>query len=321
MTLPLPSMNARVRVGAIPDWDRTNLVHRPCPACLGDSPVPYVVRPDELTVHRCRDCGMLYLADVPSPDQVQAFYARYTGFKHFRPRPRNRLTNWFRRQADPYAGILEETGGLKGRRLVDIGCAYGDFLQSARAYGAQTYGVDLDGAALQFVGSLGIPTAMDVSQFSQPFEIATAFQLLEHLADPNGFLDRIAERMDDDGRLLIAVPNGGDAEAVGPGWVGFRVDLEHFNYFTVATMSRLLLRHGFYVESHWEYSQPHVPRQDPGRPTASLLKRALRRCGQRVFGAIYPESRMYFQGQYGFAVLAHFNPQSACGSESSLRAA
>lgn len=321
MTLPLPIMNARVRAGAIPDWNRRNLVHRPCPACLGDSPICHVVRPDELTVHRCRDCEMLYLADVPSPDEVTAFYARYSGFKHLRPQPRNWLTNWFRRQADPYARILEETGGLKGRRLVDIGCAYGDFLQSARAGGAQTYGVDLDESAVRFVSSLGISMAADVTQFSHPFEIATAFQLLEHLADPNGFLDQIADRMVDDGRLLIAVPNGGDAETVGPGWIGFRVDLEHFNYFTAATMSRLLIRHGFYVERHWEFSQPQVPRHDLHTPTTSFLKQGLRKCGERMFAAIYPESRMCYQGQFVIAVLAHFIPQSACLSMPSLRAA
>lgn len=263
MALQLPPMNARVRVGAIPDWDLSHLVHRECPVCLADQPTSEVLCPDGLMVHRCRACDMLYLADVPSPDQVEQFYRRYSGFKQLRPRRRRGLANWFRRQTDPYVAILKETGGLKGKRLADVGCAFGDFLQSARGSGAKTHGVDLDESALSFLTDLGIPAATGIEQFSDRFDVVTSFQVLEHLADPNPFLANIARRMATDGRLLVAVPNGGDAEAVGTGWVGYRVDLEHFNYFTVQTLSRLLMRHGFFVERHWEYYQPQVPRRDP----------------------------------------------------------
>ncbi len=306
MTPRLPAMSAHVRVGAVPDWNLNNLAHRECPACLGDEPVPVVVRPDGLTVHRCRSCRMLYLADVPAPAQVAAFYRRYSGFKHLAPRPRRGLANWFRRQTDPYVAILQETGGLKGKRLADIGCAFGDFLQLARSCRAISHGVDLDESSLEFLRELRIPAGRDIEELEATFDVVTSFHVLEHLADPNAFLAKVAGRMIDDGRLLIAVPNGGDAEIVGAGWVGFRVDLEHFNFFTAESLSRLLMRHGFYVERHWEYYQPQVPRQQAAEARPTLVERAMRKCWQRGVSALYPESRMVFQGGFALALLAHY---------------
>jgi 2-polyprenyl-3-methyl-5-hydroxy-6-metoxy-1,4-benzoquinol methylase len=308
MTPLLPPMNARVRVGAIPDWDRTQLVHRACPACLANDEEPVVIRPDGLTVHRCRSCRMQYLANLPSAEQIAAFYRRYSDFKRLAPRPRRGLVNWFRRQTDPYIGILQETGGLQGKRLADIGCAFGDFLQLARNGGAVAHGVDLDESSLTFLRALRIPSATDIEGLNAEFDVVTSFHVMEHLVDPNQFLARIARQMAPDGRLLIAVPNGGDAETVGTAWVGYRVDLEHFNYFTAESLSRLLMRHGFYVEGHWEHFQPHVSRTDPSARTGTFLERSLRRGWQRGVAAVYPESLMVLQGGYHLTMLAHFVP-------------
>lgn len=304
-------MNSRVNNGAIPGWDRHDLRRRDCPACQDNQPDPWVTRPDGLIVHRCRTCQMLYLADIPQPAAVDQFYRSYSGFKRLSGRRWNWLSTQFRRHTDPYIAILKETGGLAGQRVADVGCAFGEFLQSVRASGGLPWGVELDDTPVPYLQQLGIPVATTIDQFAQSFDVVTSFQVLEHLTDPDQFLQTIARCMSPDGRLLVAVPNGGDAEAVGSPWVGFRVDLEHFNYFTVATLSRLLMRHGFFIEGHWQYFQPHVPRQNEAGREPSFIRRAMRRCLQRAVAAIYPESRMVFQGGYVLAVLARYVPQSS----------
>ena len=60
------------------------------------------------------------------------------------------------------------------------------------------------------------------------------------------------------GRLLLSCPNAEDVSRIGRPWIGFRVDLEHLNYFNVATISALLERHDLFVACYWETSQPAI---------------------------------------------------------------
>ena len=38
------------------------------------------------------------------------------------------------------------------------------------------------------------------------------------------------------------------------------MDLEHLNYFSIASLSYLLSRYNLYIEHFWEYHQPNIPR-------------------------------------------------------------
>jgi SAM-dependent methyltransferase len=175
--------------------------------------------------------------------------------------------------AEPHIEILMQSGGLKGRRLCEVGCAEGAFLVRARNEGASVVGVELDAASVRTLTKLGIPVEPEV-QGQGRFDVVCAFQLLEHLARPAEFIQQVARGLVPDGRLLLALPNGGDAERVGPCWVGYRVDLEHLNYFSVATLARLLGLHGLHVEQFWECQQPNLPRRDSGATRLGLRRRA-----------------------------------------------
>jgi 2-polyprenyl-3-methyl-5-hydroxy-6-metoxy-1,4-benzoquinol methylase len=126
-----------------------------------------------------------------------------------------------------------------------------------------------------------------------------AFQLLEHLSNPESFAAEVADALRDDGRLLLAMPNGDDGARVGPGWVGYRVDLEHLNYFGVGTLAPLLRRHGLLIEHYWEVLQANLPRGNresmPTRRPLELLRAWLAEGG----GTIRPRD-----GQFMLVVLA-----------------
>lgn len=213
---------------------------------------------------------MVFLPQVPSADQVEAFYRGYGHFKDYVP---TRLS-WFqtraRAQSDPYLKILNDTGGLRGKSLLEIGCSFGNFLRSAKFKGAQVAGVELDQAALRHLDELGIPAVPRMEESGGLRDVVCAFQVIEHLHQPGAFVQTMAERLVDDGRLLLALPNGGEWEEAGPSWIGFRVDLEHFNYFNARTLSLLLAQHHLYVEHMWTHAQPFLQRQ---RDVQSRAKR------------------------------------------------
>jgi SAM-dependent methyltransferase len=223
---------------------------------------------------------MIYVPDVPVASDVQCFYGSYARFKGIRPSRISRLGAWCLWWKDPHVLILENSGGLQGRTLCELGCSYGRFLQLARSRGANVSGVELDEEALRFLQGLGIPVSEELGSGRQ-YDVICAFQLIEHLDRPSELIRQASACLVSDGRLLLALPNGGEIERAGPAWVGFRVDLEHLNYFSLASLSGLLLQHGLYVEQFWEHQQPIIPRtrQSPAhrsRKLAQRLERPLR---------------------------------------------
>lgn len=105
-------------------------------------------------------------------------------------------------------------------------------------------------------------------------DVLFAFQLLEHLADASTLLSAAAAVLVTDGRLILSVPNAGEADIVGPTWVGFRVDLEHLNYFTLRSLAALCARHGLLIEQFWLSTQPALSRAFA--PTAKTTFATLR---------------------------------------------
>ena len=203
--------------------------------------------------------------------------------------------------------IMASTGGLKGRRLLDIGCSYGRLLQLARAQGAIVHGVDLDEAAVRFLQGIGIPADVRIGSWPA-MDVVCAMNLLEHLPDPAGLLPDISRILKDDGRLVMSVPNAADYGAAGPYWIGFRIDLEHLNYFTVESLGRMLARHDLYVEHFWVSHQPGIGRNDGAsgrglfRRIRDLLARPYTRAQRDVLSGWFRPC--YLSGSYELKVLA-----------------
>ncbi|MFZ1413062.1 MAG: class I SAM-dependent methyltransferase [Defluviicoccus sp.] len=292
----LPPLPATVNAGRVWLWPAM-VAQRPCPACAADEAEAVCRRPDGLFVVRCRACSMLYVANPPTPEALAAFYADYAAEKNLQVGKVPRRSRLLQTAANPYLRILKASGGVRGFAICEIGCSHGDFLDELRRCGAEVFGVEKDLRALAALKQRGIAAAADFPQHRR-FDAICAFELIEHLEDPADLVRRIAESVADDGRLLLGLPNGGDAERVGPGWIGYRVDLEHLSFFSIGTLSTLLNRFGLYVEHYWESGQPMVD-----RPTAtdqpSLAGRIIKRLQSLV--GIEPSLA---QGCYRLTVLA-----------------
>jgi 2-polyprenyl-3-methyl-5-hydroxy-6-metoxy-1,4-benzoquinol methylase len=295
----LPYLPSTVNAARLPDWDLGRRVRRACPVCGGDDAEPFCRRPDDLEVVRCRACEMMYVLEVPDEAALGAFYARYAewkGYERVAQPPR-----WWRvpldAMRDANVRILEETGGLAGRRVLEIGASYGQFLERVRWKGARVEGVELDQAARAFLTSREI-VAYDQIPAGERYDVVCAFQLLEHLSDPQALAKQIAAALDRDGRLLLGVPNAAEVDVVGATWVGFRVDLEHVNYFSARTLGRLLAAHGLYVEQFWCTSQPAI-----GRPVESNGSRT-QRWANWLSGRVFAAGKVARDGSYNLTLLA-----------------
>jgi len=275
--LKLPALPDTVSAAADPCWDKSKLVHRTCPVCgEGNDAKAVCVRPDGLDVHVCSLCGMVYLANVPDAAELDAFYRKYSAFKGYRVRKRK---SWFQvmraARSDHRIALLEKTGGLRGKNILEIGCSDGVFLQTCRWRGALVAGVEQDQHSCNRMRELGIPVGPHIDS-EQHYDIVCAFNLLEHLAEPHGMLTAAARSLRKDGRFILSVPNAGEFHKTGPIWIGFRVDMEHVNYFDVKSLGRLLQEHDLYIEQYWEHSQPYLIRTQNSEGRDTVLQRVKR---------------------------------------------
>jgi hypothetical protein len=272
----------------VPVWDFDRLEKRPCIVCSSPDHEQICVRPDGLSVVRCLQCGCTYLHIVPNDEQLQDYYHQYSESKLY-IRHKTAVANPSRlrsalicalKAAKGVAGtslsnmirgrlnfpvsdsceILIRTGGLEGKSVLELGPGrFGGILPEASRWGARGLAVEVDGGAVQSLQGLGIEVVDDISKAPAGIEVVYAGMVLEHLKDPGQVLNELSSKVIAGGRLLIRVPNGGQSRNMGANWIGFRVDLEHLNYFDSGSLSSLLSRAGFQTECVWLTSNPVLP--------------------------------------------------------------
>jgi 2-polyprenyl-3-methyl-5-hydroxy-6-metoxy-1,4-benzoquinol methylase len=101
-------------------------------------------------------------------------------------------------------------------RLLDVGCGSGRFLQLALHRGWKAQGVEISLPAVQVALSLGLPvfhgTLEDFLEknAAPDCDAVVAFEVLEHVVDPLGFLTMLGKAASPGGVVAISVPNARD---------------------------------------------------------------------------------------------------------------
>lgn len=192
----------------------------------------------------CRQCG--HLTVPPTPETTAEMYDRldYAGF---RPDP------VFVASAERELQRLEPEPGSK---LLDVGCGNGMGLEAAANVGFEAYGIDLSSAAVELCRRRGLAAEVrDVSdsRLGADWDVATMWDVLEHISEPEPFLGSVRDRLRPGGILLVKVPAVSASEARtilrwAPriGAMALQVP-EHVNYYTDLSLSQLMNRAGFTV--------------------------------------------------------------------------
>ncbi|HLI27380.1 MAG TPA: class I SAM-dependent methyltransferase [Chloroflexota bacterium] len=212
-----------------------------CNLCQGQRATPvYTVRGWPLV--RCA-CGLVYVAaDLAALDFAALYADRYPPEAFLPQRPR--------KVAKSHRELARLERLTTGRRLLDIGCSYGFFLDTARQRGWSVAGVEVSASAARFAReTYGLPVHLGPLRAAPyapgSFDVVTIRHVLEHVPDPLGMVLDARRLLAPGGLLLVAVPNFASlaARLFGPDW--WWVDPPtHLYYFTRATLSRLLARAG-----------------------------------------------------------------------------
>jgi SAM-dependent methyltransferase len=199
---------------------------------------------------RCRSCGFVTAPRDAGLD-VQAIYEGdyFTGEEYldyaadeplFRRTFRRRLEQIRRR--------------VPSGRLLEVGAAYGFFLEMARAH-YDVIGFELNRRAVEFARTrfdvdvrTGDFLAADPDSIGGPVDVAVMWDVIEHLERPDAFIAHLA-RLSRPGALLMLTT--GDIGSMLARLRGRKWRLihppSHLHYFDRRTITRLLARHGYRV--------------------------------------------------------------------------
>lgn len=201
---------------------------------------------------RCHDCGLIFLDPQPSSVEMMAFYP--DDYLPYAKSPEQE-TSWLKR-LDRQFGVQQlclpviQTAGTRGR-VLDVGCATGNFLAGMRTQGWEVWGVEPNPVAAQYAREqvgLNVETGiLEDSNFpTEFFDVVTLWHVFEHVFDPRSTLDKAWRLLKPNGWLILTIPHleSPEARLFGPYWLGLDVP-RHLFLYTKPVLRRYLAETGF----------------------------------------------------------------------------
>src|SRR5208283_1836317 len=154
----------------------------------------------------CLDCGFLFVSPRPSIDDIEASYSGLGFYDTWISESKGRLKLWNKRY-NRIKSYLKKTSAV-----FDFSAGLGTFLQIVRSHGHRIYGTELSESAKtialkQYKIELFDSHHYFNNNFSNYFDIITAWHVVEHVESPRLLLTEFYNVLHPGGYLIIAVPN------------------------------------------------------------------------------------------------------------------
>ena len=223
-------------------WRPTAPAARACPTCHAAGPIAPLLEEQGHVLHRCPACRTCFYADRSMPDYgleqevgfYQQLYLEQNGSIHH-------ITRFL---------FQVEDEGIDS--LLDVGCGFGFSVDMARnALGWRAVGIDPSHYGQAGAATLGIDIRKDYltaeTELGEPFALVVASEVIEHVPDPDGFVQLLRRWLQPGGTLIMTTPN---ADAIQPGaseavLISILALGTHLFLFSAASLTLLLRRAGF----------------------------------------------------------------------------
>lgn len=202
---------------------------------------------------KCSDCGMIF--ESPRYDAqtiVKGYMASQEG-EHDSQYPMRVYS--FYRTLKKHAKYLP----VPGTKVLDIGTAGGAFLDAAKQYGYDAYGMEPSADLVARGKARGLQIeqgTIESHSFAQgSFDMVCLWDVIEHLPDPKSALVEIKKLLKPDGILLINFPDIDTWQAKLAGkrfWWILSVHLHHFTRKSIRDICSRTGFEAFHFQRYWQ---------------------------------------------------------------------
>lgn len=234
-----------------------------CPFCKSKDTLPFIECKDHTVsgeifpVVACNDCSGMFTAGAPAFSEIGKYYQSDSYISHTDSKKGvfNRIYQLIRNftigQKKKF--VISKAAQKKGA-ILDYGCGTGNFLASMKTSGWNVKGIEPDPSACQKAADATgevIHPPDHINQIeSSSHDVITLWHVLEHVHDLHHVIAEFKRILNQDGVLVIAVPNhlSYDAKFYRQFWAAYDVP-RHLYHFNPASIQQLFTRYGFKLES------------------------------------------------------------------------
>ncbi len=191
-------------------------------------------------VVRCRNCSHVFCS--PLPKNIYKNYEDVIDREYLRHSQTRKLS------AESVLKIMRQY--VSSGRLLDVGCATGDFLIVARDFGYSVEGLELSRWSSEIVRNKGIITHKELlaslsQKFPAKYDVITMWGVIEHFQSPRKEMIYINKLLRPGGILAIWTGdvNGLMSRILGRRWWYWQG--QHIQYFTDKSLNNLASLTGF----------------------------------------------------------------------------
>lgn len=212
----------------------------------------YMVIDEDFDVWKCKDCLVYFINPMLSTEELASYYPK-TYYAYDDKKSESSFNKKLIKFLKVEPSDLDNIPFVSGKRVLDFGCGSGWSLDSYKEKGFETYGLDMDEAAIAIGKKNGhIMSGVDLlstNYESNYFDFIRSNHSMEHVNNPVEVIREFRRILKTDGRLFISLPNSGSLtrSIFKKYWYYTGVPYHPYNY-CFSNLKILLNNNGFAIE-------------------------------------------------------------------------
>lgn len=231
---------------------RDQFIDTGCPACHSLN-VKSVFNHQGMEYKRCSECELLYISPAPTEDLHLEYVLNSTAMKYWReianPGMKESRRPMYIERVE-YAKNIIQRFNPNSKNSLEIGAGNGEFAQELAKQQVFSEIVVLEPQELTLnIESIKVINGgfEELESHEHTFDVVFAWELIEHILEPDQFLRLVRKAMNLDSVLILSTPNENSVETRTLGTDSSNIIFDHVRLYNPLAITELLTRNGFRV--------------------------------------------------------------------------